>query len=69
MICDKGHTVKNTSIHHFVNQNRRCMICCGNVPWSERYSEYKEECEKIKYKLLTTEENGKNMLIINLNQR
>ena len=27
--------------------------------WSERYSEYKEECEKINFKLLTTEEEWK----------
>jgi very-short-patch-repair endonuclease len=59
MICDKGHTVKNTSISSFVSQNSGCMICFGNVPWSERYSEYKEECEKINFKLLTTEEEWK----------
>ena len=54
MICDKGHTVKNTSIRSFVSQGM--LSECGNVPWSERYSEYSEKCEKINYKLLTTEE-------------
>ena len=55
MICDKGHIVKNTSKSFFKGV---CITCSGKVPWLND-TRYSEECEKINYKLLTTEKEWK----------
>ena len=39
MECPEGHIVTNTSIANFVNHNRNCYTCKGNISWSERYEE------------------------------
>ena len=59
MECPKGHNVKNTTIDSFVNRNSGCIICSGNVKWSERYNEFKKICEERNYTLLTTEKEWK----------
>ena len=56
MICKEGHTVAGTCINDFVTNNASCFECNGNQPWSERYDEFKEKCEKREYKLVTNKE-------------
>ena len=58
MTCPEGHTLENTTIGKFVS-GRRCSICSGNFPWSERYEEFKEKCDKAGYRLSETEESWK----------
>ena len=56
MICKEGHEVNNTSIDSFANTGSRCITCVGQLPWSNRYNEFKSKCEESEYKLITTEE-------------
>jgi very-short-patch-repair endonuclease len=59
MLCPEGHPVENTCIVNFVNRKPACCICSGNVPWIERYEEFKEICKKFCYELLTSKEEWK----------
>lgn len=53
VVCEKGHINKN-SIYNFV-KGRKCSYCRIKKPWTSKYNEYKELCERRNFTLLGDE--------------